>query len=79
MNKLSTNRNNNKKKSLATIVPCEAIEFAIDRLQEFIDFKESNDIDREADLVLSDEKWIQFYEWFYQACQYVLKTVKYWL
>jgi hypothetical protein len=66
--KLNTNRN--KKKSLASIVPCEAIEFAIDRIQEYIDFKESNEIDRDVDTVISDEKWSQFYEWFYMACQY---------
>ena len=52
------------------MVPCESIEFAIERLQEYVDFKESNEIDRENDPVISDEKWTQFYEWFYQACQY---------
>ena len=66
---------NNKKKNSPSIVPCEAIEFAMDRLQEYIDFKESNELDRENDPVISDEKWTQFYEWFYQACQYVILFV----
>lgn len=51
------------------MVPCEALDFAMDRIQEFIDFKESNDLDKEIDASITDEKWTQYYEWYYQACQ----------
>jgi hypothetical protein len=50
-------------------VPREAIEFAIERLRVFIDFKEHSDIDKVDELTVSDEKWTQFIEWFYLACQ----------
>jgi hypothetical protein len=50
-------------------VPVEAIEFAIERIQAFIEFRENNDIDKDIEKPISDERWTQFYEWFYLACQ----------
>lgn len=50
-------------------MPLEAVEFALERLEEFIDFKESNDIDNLEPNKTTDEQWTKFYEWFYSACQ----------
>jgi hypothetical protein len=52
-------------------VPLEAIEFAIDQLNAFLDFRENNDIDvvDQTSIVNCDEKWSKYYEWFYAACQ----------
>jgi hypothetical protein len=52
-----------------TSVPVESVEFAIEQIKEFIDFRLHNDLDRKNDNVVSDEKWNKFYEWFYSACQ----------
>ena len=52
-------------------MPLEAIEFAIEQLNDYIDFRENNDIDvmDQAPINNSEEKWLKFYEWFYAACQ----------
>lgn len=55
-------------KNVASI-PSEAIEFAIDQLDRFVDFKENNDLDKVDNDLLSEEKWAKFFEWFYAACQ----------
>lgn len=52
-----------------SMVPIDAIEFAIERLEEYIDFRESNDIDDLDSSKPGDDKWSKFYEWFYAACQ----------
>jgi len=66
--KPNASTNNKLKKKLPNQVPREAIEFAIERLRVFIDFKEHIDIDKADELPVSDEKWNQFIEWFYLAC-----------
>jgi hypothetical protein len=45
-------------------VPVEAIIFAIERVKEYLllDSKSEEDI-------VNDQKWSQFYNWFYLACQ----------
>ena len=50
-------------------MPVESVEFAIDQIKDFIDFRLHNDLDKKNDNVVSDEKWNKFYEWFYSACQ----------
>ena len=50
-------------------IPVEAIEFAIEQLERFVDFKESNDIDMFDFNLIGEEKWQKFSEWFYAACQ----------
>jgi hypothetical protein len=52
-----------------TSVPVESVEFAIEQIKEFIDFRLHNDLDRKNNNVVSEEKWNKFYEWFYSACQ----------
>jgi hypothetical protein len=64
----SSNTNNKSQKSITT-VPIDAIEFAIDRLNEYIDFKLNNDLDIIDTSTCTDDKWTKFYEWFYAACQ----------
>ena len=65
----NTNNNNNKSQKSITTVPIDAIEFAIDRLSEYIDFKLNNDLDTIETSTCTDDKWNKFYEWFYAACQ----------
>ncbi len=50
-------------------MPIDAVEFAIERIQAFVLFRENEDIDKDDEKPISDEKWSQFYEWFYMACQ----------
>ena len=53
-----------------TSVPVEAIEFAIEQIDAFVDFKENNDLDKpEIDTTTGEDKWVKFSEWFYAACQ----------
>ncbi len=52
-----------------TKVPLEAIDFAIDQLNAHLDFCLNNDIDRADSPVMNEDKWSQFYSWFYAACQ----------
>lgn len=57
------------KSLLLPFVPIEAIEFAIEQIDAFVDFKENNDLDKTELESTSDEKWSKFSEWFYAACQ----------
>lgn len=52
-----------------TSVPVEAIEFAIEQIDAFVDFKENNDLDKPELDTTGEDKWIKFAEWFYAACQ----------
>jgi hypothetical protein len=54
-----------------TIVPLEAIDFAIDQIRKYIAFRVNDDIDNLDEPMLADEeeKWAKFNEWFYAACQ----------
>jgi tubulin monoglycylase TTLL3/8 len=65
------NRNRNLfKKAKLTIVPIEAIEFAIEHLEKYIEFKLNEDLDKQENNseLISDDKWSQFNEWFYAVC-----------
>jgi len=59
----------NKSSRSFTAVPLDAVEFALDRIKEYVDFRDNNDIDNSEQLFISDEQWSKFYEWFYAACQ----------
>lgn len=61
--------NSNKTNRSFTSVPLDAIEFAIDQIKEYVDFRDNNDIDDADQQATSDEQWSKFYEWFYAACQ----------
>ena len=50
-------------------MPVDAVEFALDRIREYVDFRDNNDIDNIEQVLISDEQWTKFYEWFYAACQ----------
>jgi len=50
-------------------VPLEAIDFAVDQLNAYLDFCSNNDIDRADSPIINEDKWSQFYSWFYAACQ----------
>ena len=52
-----------------TLVPVDAIEFAIDQINEYCDFRQNNDLDKPDKAQVTDEKWTKFYELFYAACQ----------
>ena len=48
----------------------EALEFAIDQLHEYADFRENKDLDdMNRGLKTNEDKWNKLYEWFYLACQ----------
>jgi hypothetical protein len=68
LEKSNSIRNKTKSKPI-TKVPLEAIDFAIDQLDAYLDFCLNNDIDRADSPVINDDKWSQFYSWFYAACQ----------
>jgi hypothetical protein len=68
----SNNGSKNKASTAAKPIvslPVEAVEFAVDRISEFIDFKQNNDLDNVDTSIIGDDKWTKFYEWFYSACQ----------
>jgi hypothetical protein len=67
--KTSNINSNNKSQKSITTVPIDAIEFAIDKLKEYIDFKLNNDLDIVDVSNCTDDEWTKFYEWFYAACQ----------
>lgn len=71
--KVKVNPNRSKKSKISS-VPLDAIDFAIDRIQEYIDFRENFDVDKASEVSPSniEEKWAKFHEWFYAACQLVL-------
>ncbi len=62
---------NVQKKYKFSTVPLEAIYFAMEQLNVYIDFRDNNDIDKAEEPVDAnvDEKWTKLYEWFYAACQ----------
>jgi tubulin monoglycylase TTLL3/8 len=59
----------NKRKTKLSVVPVEAVQFALERLKDHIDFRQNNDLDKAEQMPISDERWAKFYEWFYAACQ----------
>ena len=73
-NLVRSNLNRSRKSivKLMTSVPVEAIDFAIEQINEYIDFHENNDIDKPIQSVVSEDKWLKLYEWFYAACQYLI-------
>lgn len=68
--KLQNQKNRSLKKPKLTIVPIEAIEFAIEHIEKYIEFKLNEDIDKQDNdnEITSDDKWSIFNEWFYAAC-----------
>lgn len=64
------NNSNNKTTRSFNNVPLDAVEFAIDQIREYVDFRNNNDIDKTEENLVSEEQWSKFYEWFYAACQY---------
>ncbi len=55
--------------SKMTEVPIEAVQFTIDRLKDYIDFRQNNDLDVMEANQIGEEGWTKFYQWFYAVCQ----------
>lgn len=67
----SVTLNRGPRKTKLNIVPVEAIDFAIEQIKKYIEFRENEDIDKidEPRREEENEKWTKFNEWFYAACQ----------